>query len=180
MRTVTFLRIRLLLAISLTVSAFPGYSSSVYQRPADFISEVFQGVEVPAARLWLNKDLQKEIHRILGHDLGVLRLRYWGHGTRTAWILEEVGKEQPITAGIVVNAGRIEQLKVLIFRETRGGEIRYPFFTDQFKGAFMEQGERLSKRIDGISGATLSVRAVTKLARLALLLHRHSNFADSS
>ena len=35
------------------------------------------------------------------------------------------------------------------------------------------------KKIDGISGATLSVNAVEKLARLALLLHQHSGIAES-
>lgn len=129
-----------------------------------------------SSRLWLDKELQAGIHRILGHDLGVLRLRYWGLDGRTAWILEEVGKEQPITAGIVVNNSRIEKIEVLIFRESRGWEIRYPFFTDQFTGARLEQNNSLSKRIDGISGATLSVMAMQKLARLALLLHAHSDF----
>ena len=32
----------------------------------------------------------------------------------------------------------------------------------------------LNRHIDGISGATLSVAAVNKLARLALMLHQHS------
>jgi hypothetical protein len=31
----------------------------------------------------------------------------------------------------------------------------------------------LDRRINGITGATLSVHALTRLARLALLLHRH-------
>jgi uncharacterized protein with FMN-binding domain len=91
--------------------------------------------------------------------------------------LEEIGKEQPITTGIVVEDGKIDQVKVLVFRESRGFEVRYPFFTDQFRGATLREGLDLDREIDGISGATLSVRALTKLARLALLLHAHSDFA---
>jgi len=59
--------------------------------------------------------------------------------------------------------------RVLIFRETRGGEVRYPFFTDQFAGIMLGRDTLLSREIDGISGATLSVNALVKLTRLALL-----------
>ncbi|RMD70411.1 MAG: FMN-binding protein, partial [Gammaproteobacteria bacterium] len=138
--------------------------------PQAFLKETFG--EVPKPRLlWITKDLKKGIRDILGHDLGVLRLRYWQEGKRTAWILEEIGKEEPITVGIVVNGGRIERIKVLAFRESRGWEVRYPFFTDQFKGAGLDKDKALDRPIDGISGATLSVRALKKLARLALFLH---------
>jgi len=52
-------------------------------------------------------------------------------------------------------------------------EVRYPFFTDQYKDASLQKDKQLDRTIDGISGATLSVRALTKLARLALYLHHH-------
>ena len=85
-------------------------------------------------------------------------------------ILEEIGKDLPITVGLVINEGRLEKIKVLVFRESRGEEIRHSFFTDQFKGARLDDKGKLDRTIDGISGATLSVRAMKKLARLALYL----------
>ncbi len=103
--------------------------------------------------------------------MAVSRLRYWQQDDRTAWILEAIGKTKPITTGLVVKEGKIERLKVLQFRESRGGEIRYPFFTDQFKGLGLDEHGQLNRSIDGISGATLSVRAMKKLARIAILLH---------
>ena len=111
----------------------------------------------------------------MGHDLGVLRVRYWHINDSTAWILEEIGKERPITTGIVIRQGKIELIKILIFRESRGWEVRYPFFTDQFKNVKLLETSELDKSIDGISGATLSVNAVTKLARLALTLDDYVN-----
>ena len=99
-----------------------------------------------------------------------MRVRYWGEARRSAWILEEIGKEEPITVGIVINQNRIELVKVLAFRESRGGEVRHPFFIDQFKGAGLRDDRQLDRSVDGISGATLSVRALTKLSRLALYL----------
>ncbi|MGQ0658546.1 MAG: FMN-binding protein [Chromatiales bacterium] len=150
----------------------------VYQEPDAFIAEAFAAQPPAPQRLTISEPLADEIRDILGRDLGVTRLRYWQKDGRTAWILEEIGKEEPITTGIVVSGGRIERVKVLIFRESRGWEVRYPFFTDQFNGAQLSEGGKLDRSIDGISGATLSVNALRKLARLALLLDKHVQTAS--
>ena len=65
----------------------------------------------------------------------------------------------------------LKQLKVLTFRESRGDEIRHDFFSKQFTLATLTKDKALSQQIDGITGATLSVRATTKVARLALWLN---------
>lgn len=148
-------------------------AKGVYQTTDEFINEVFAGDPPKSQKLWLDQDLKDRIREILGHDLRVLRLRYWQRDNRTAWVLEEIGKERPITTGIAVKDGEIEVLKILIFRESRGWEVRYPFFTDQFKQAALTGEDQLDTPIDGISGATLSVNAVTKLARLALMFDHH-------
>ncbi len=150
----------------------PGHALATgnYQEPAEFIQEVFSGDAPKVSKIWIKKDLKVKIHEIMGHDLGVLRLKYWEKEGRTAWILEEIGKVRPITAGIVVNDRKIESINVLTFRESRGWEVRYPFFTDQFSDATLKEDKQLDRHIDGISGATLSVKAMTKMARLALLL----------
>lgn len=168
-----------LILTTLILEAGPLAAQGIYQSPEAFIDEVFAGVPPAPRKLWIKEPLAPSVREILGHDLGVLRLSYWGEGGRTAWILEEIGKEQPITAGIVVNGGAIETVRVLVFREIRGWEVRYPFFTDQFKGAMLSAAGRLDRRIDGISGATLSVNAISRMARLALVLHEHSDFAGA-
>lgn len=159
--------------ITLLLLLASGHSSAeeVFQRPEDFVREVFRDVAPPPKVLWLTKALRTDVQRIMGQQLPVLRIRYWGHESRTAWILEAVGKEQPITVGFVVNGGRIERMKVLIYRESRGSEVRHPFFTDQFEGATLQPDRQLDRPIHGISGATLSVRALKRLSRLALYLH---------
>ncbi len=162
-----------LIAVAVTFPALT-FAQDVYQQPGEFIAEAFDGQPPSSAKLWLGGQLRAEIRDILQRDLKSLRLRYWKRGGRSAWILEEIGKEKPITTGLVVNQGAIEQLKVLIFREMRGWEVKYPFFTDQFTGAVLTSGRELDRDIDGITGATLSVNALKKLARLALLLDRHT------
>jgi len=144
----------------------------VYQTPQAFLKETYQG-KIPKAKfVWLTKDVKPQVNEILGHPLNALRVRYWVKGKRTAWILEEIGKEELITTGIVVNKGNIERVKILVFRESRGWEVRYPFFTDQFKNVKLTARKKLSRPIDSISGATLSVNAVSRLARLALYFHK--------
>ncbi len=158
---------------------FPAVGSSdTFQEPEEFVSEVFAGNPPKPTVLWITDAIRPGIEQIMGRDLGVLRLRYWGEPGRTVWILEETGKEQPITTGIVVVHNKVELVKVLIYRESRGFEVRQAFFTDQFKGAGLKEDQELDHTIDGISGATLSTRALTKLARLALYLHQHSEFTD--
>lgn len=158
------------LGILIIASTPPANAGGVYQEPADFINEVFDNNPPKAEVLWLSKELKQQIVEILDHKYKGLRVRYWQKEKRSAWVLEEIGKEKQITAGIVVNTGKIEQVKVLVFRESRGWEVRHDFFTDQFRQASLKQDNRLDKNIDNISGATLSVRAIKKLARIALLL----------
>jgi hypothetical protein len=47
--------------------------------------------------------------------------------------------------------------------------VRHAFFTRQFDQAQLENG-KLDRSIDGITGATLSVEALQRAARLALWL----------
>lgn len=148
----------------------PAYAGGDYLQPADFIQQTFGNPAPKARALWLNKSQQKTIKKILAHDFNKLRIRYWQQGEKSAWILNEIGKEKPITIGVVVNQGKIDNIKVLTFRESRGSEIRHDFFTRQFRQLFLTENQQLNHQIDGISGATLSVRAMTKIARIALFL----------
>lgn len=166
------------LLIVLLCSCSTLQARGTYQEPEEFLREVFSGAPPQPETLWLKGDVKETVTAILGHRYNALRIRYWGKDGRTAWILEEIGKDQPITTGFVVNAGRLETVRVLVFRESRGWEVRHPFFTDQFSGAGLAGGQRLDRNIDGISGATLSVRALENLARLALFLHSRTAYAD--
>jgi hypothetical protein len=124
--------------------------------------------------LWLTKDLQAQATAILGHPPSQLRQRYWGDGPKNVWILEETGKEELITAGFVVVGGHIDHVRVLVYRESRGQEVQQSSFLKQFKDARLAGDNRLDRDIDGIVGATLSVGAMERMARLALFFDRAS------
>jgi len=132
--------------------------------------------------LWINQPQRERIEEILGHRFSQIRIRYWGQDSRTGWVFEEIGKELPITVGVIVEDDQIVDLSVLEFRESRGGEVVYPFFTGQFNSAKLRKGDApaLDKTIDGITGATLSVRAVKKVATLALYTHQLAPFSQAN
>ncbi|MGV6807464.1 MAG: FMN-binding protein [bacterium] len=159
-------------AFSLFFAGSTAFAKGVYQSGPEFIAETFahsSAPESPAPQsLWLTPEIKKSSGKILGRTLPGARVRYWQRDDKTAWILEEVGKELPITIGVVVNSVGIERVKILTYRESRGGEVRYPAFLEQFTGGNTNQKGRLDRHIDGITGATLSVRAVKRVAELAL------------
>ncbi|MCK4842125.1 MAG: FMN-binding protein [Methylococcales bacterium] len=157
-----------LLLLTFTV---PTYAEE-YQKTNDFLQQIFSG-EVPKAEvLWLTKELKKTVIEILKHKPNFLRTRYWQTAEKSVWIINETGKTKPITIAIVITGNKIVLLKVLAFRESRGWEVKHDFFTDQFKQISLTPELQLNQAIDGISGATLSVRALTKVAQLALLFNQ--------
>ena len=147
-------------------------AETIYQTPELFLGQVFEE-NVPEPRIiWLTGERGKLVEEILGHKPDSLRTRYWTDGDKTAWILQEIGKERPITVGIVISALGIERLRILVYRESRGAEVRFPFFTDQFTNAKITTDMQLDRRIDNITGATLSVTAIRRISKLALFLHQ--------
>ncbi|MBI2384174.1 MAG: FMN-binding protein [Gammaproteobacteria bacterium] len=165
---------RRLLAIVLLSLAGSAHADQVYQAPQDFVAEAFGGAVPEPQPLWIGGGLREQATAILGHDPGYPRMRYWRAGERTAWVLEEIGKERPITVGFVVEADRLQRVKILVYRESRGGEVRLPAFMRQFEGARLIDNAGLDREIHNISGATLSVNALRRLAAVALLFHRHA------
>ncbi|MAZ89342.1 MAG: FMN-binding protein [Cellvibrionaceae bacterium] len=174
-----FLRVGLaaiLMAFSVLASAQRGTFMS-----ADELRELaYPGQPMSWQTLWVTGEQRASMEAILDHSFRSLRVRYWGKGQRTTWVFEEIGKELPITFGVIVEHDSIVEIVVMEYRESRGGEVRYPFFTQQFKGLGLNHGDNygLNSSIDGITGATLSVRAMKKIATLALFCHQLTPFAQ--
>lgn len=155
---------------SSTLSA-AGIPQIVYLDRSQFVELAFRSDKKPRrAMIRIDRQLAKDLHQILGHGYRGSRIRYWRTDDRTAWVFDEIGKELPITIGIVVHRGKIALAKVLVYREERGGEIHQPFFTQQFHYLQLNDSGQLTAAIDGITGATLSVGAFTRVARTALYL----------
>lgn len=169
---------RVIAFCGLWLAAMAAAATQVYMEPETFVAEAFDGAPPEPRTVWLIDDLGEQATAILGHSPGQLRERYWLEDGRSVWILEEIGKERPITVGWIIEEQRIVGTEVLIYRESRGWEIRYPFFKQQFDGARLDNDKRLDREVDNIAGATLSVNAMQRMARLALLLHDHVTADD--
>jgi hypothetical protein len=163
--------IRVLFVLVLLVGVAPA-AQTIYQKPSAFIAANFGGALPPTKALRLSSADQAMMKRFLGHTYKPSTIRYWSKGGTFVVILDEIGKTQPITTGFVVKGGRIDQVKVLIYRESHGYEVSRTSFTKQFRKAGLKSDGQLDRRIDGIAGATLSVRALRGLARVALYLDR--------
>jgi len=174
-----WLKISVLLALWLLLPILAS-AASVYETQAEFLGRAFSGSPPEPGIVWLSGERKSTVQQMLGHDYPALRLRYWCKAGRSAWVLNEIGKELPITVGVVVERNYIKSLRVLTYRENRGGEVSTPAFTDQFDGVALKTSDSLDTKIDGISGATLSVQALTRLATMALFLHGNIGCEDGT
>ena len=192
--TILFEKINILITLSVKViqwMAFlafllvsPLVSAKAYMSQSEFLTLVSQhsttkqypNPEFKSKTIWLKKEIQSNIKSILDHKYAKLRIRYKispeHNSPTTVWFLDEIGKERPISFGISIKNNRVQMIRVLEFRESRGYEIHIPAFSKQFEQAGLNDDGNLDQNIDGITGATMSVSAMKKMARLAIFLHQ--------
>lgn len=166
----------LLIALWLPIKVL---AEDVYQTPESFIAESFGGNPPKAKTFAVPESLSESINDMMDRRYHLPQVDYWEKDGRTVWILEEIGKVKPITAAYVIAADNtIERMKVLIYRESHGWEVKHGFFTDQFDGLALKKNNKLDGYVDNISGATMSVDALRNLGKLALFLHHHRNMSE--
>lgn len=86
-----------------------------------------------------------------------------------AVVTEEIGRFHDITFLVGVNPdGTVRRVEVLVYRESRGGEIRHRRFLHQYEGKSLRDPIRLNRDMLNITGATLSVRAMSRGVRKVL------------
>ena len=80
-----------------------------------------------------------------------------------------IGKSEPITFLVAIAPDdRLKDVDILVYREPRGGEVAYEAWRKQFRGKTAADSVRVGKGIRSISGATISVHAVTAGVRRML------------
>ncbi len=86
-----------------------------------------------------------------------------------AVLCEEIGKHDPIT--FIVGAGidgKVKDVAIMMYREARGGEVRYPGFVKQFRNKDLDDPVKHRRDIRNVTGATMSSRAMAVGVRKAL------------
>lgn len=110
----------------------PVFAKATYQTSKQFVSYSFNG-EIPKSKaIWLSAEDKVVISEIMSHHYNRLRLKYWQQESETVWVLEEIGKEKPITIGVHIKNEQIVDVKVLAYRESRGDEVRHNFLLSNF------------------------------------------------
>lgn len=88
-----------------------------------------------------------------------------------ALIDEQVGKVMPITFVTRLSPeGKVESVEVMVYRESRGGDVKSRRFLKQFENKDLNEELRLYGNIVNVSGATLSSRALVVGVRRAIVL----------
>lgn len=175
-----------LIASTLFIAVLSGAGSvsaqiGVHATLDEVLTKAFSDAESEYKTLWLQNSVKERFEHDLGFEISGLRARYWQSKNRTLWILDEIGKEYPITFAYIIDSiptseshdSQISSAIIMEYRESRGGEIRHDFFRRQFNDIRLD-GNQLNQKIDGITGATLSVWAMEKTAKTALWLHKEA------
>jgi Na+-translocating ferredoxin:NAD+ oxidoreductase RnfG subunit len=124
----------------------------------------------------LTADQERSIAVALRYRLASRRQRVWRGSTgdvtdEYAMILNEIGKEQYITFIVGITPDfRVERVALMVFGESRGGEVRDARFTNQFRGKRSSDRLVVGADIIGITGATLSSQALCRGAKKALVI----------
>lgn len=88
-----------------------------------------------------------------------------------ALVQNTIGKHKPMTYMVGVdNKGHVSDVELLVFRESRGSEIRQKRFNSQYEGKTVLDPVRINKDIINISGATMSVRSMSAGIKRVLVL----------
>jgi Na+-translocating ferredoxin:NAD+ oxidoreductase RnfG subunit len=87
-------------------------------------------------------------------------------------VLDNVyGKSMPITFLVIFDTtGKIMTTEIIKYREAYGGQIANKNWLNQFTGMGKESAFKKGADIDAISGATISVNAITKGIKKLVLL----------
>src|SRR5262249_12332050 len=94
-----------------------------------------------------------------------------GKGVGYSVILNEIGKREYITFMVGIDPqGKVTDVVVMEYRESRGGEVKEQRFLKQFHGKRSSDALRVNQDIVNYTGATLSSQAIARGVKRALLL----------
>ncbi len=149
--------------------------SKVSEEENTFLNKVFQDNIPKKQRFILIGENKNKIKEIMGEKYKKRLFSFWQKDKDKVWILNSIGKYKPITAGFVTSNCKIKSSHVIVYREQHGYEIKYPSFLLQFTEGELNSNMKLDFNVDNISGATLSVNSMKRMAQAALLLDKLSN-----
>lgn len=140
-----------------TLAPSPSLYSVTQKRADKALDKYWQGVDYKLTQIEIDGAEHTEIYAV--HQEG---------GIPTAYVLfaEALGKVDTFIYLVIFSPeGSIKKVAVLLYRENYGGEIASKRFLRQFEGKSNGLNMEYNQDIDGISGATISVQAITRSIR---------------
>jgi FAD:protein FMN transferase len=171
---------RTLLAILLVFVAAPGRAqqeTTVYLTVDQASKSLFPGAQIDRKDVTSTEEFREKLKAALGRVTPtVWEPQYVTFVARQndqivgyAIVIDEIGKVNPFTLMVSTTPDfRVRDVAVMVYRETRGGEITQKRFLAQYKGKGSSDPLLLNRDIVGISGATLSVQGANRAVHKAL------------
>lgn len=152
----------------LALSAPSAGAQEVLLSPEQALREIFpQMSRTTREQRALDRDtkerLQRELGRHIDEDSVATTLVYDGQGALLGYavVTEEIGKYRPITFMVGVTPQfTVRDVAVLVYRESRGADVKRKRFLSQYRGKSARDPIDLNRDIINISGATMSVRSM--------------------
>ena len=171
---------RTLLAILVVLAAASGRAqqdTTVYMTLDQASKSLFPGAQIERKDVPSTDEFQEKLKAALGR----LTPTVWEPSYVTfvarqndqpvgyAVVVDEIGKVNPFTLMVSTTPDfKVRDVAVMVYRETRGGEITQKRFLAQYKGKRSSDPIQLNRDIVGISGATLSVQGANRAVHKAL------------
>jgi H+/Na+-translocating ferredoxin:NAD+ oxidoreductase subunit G len=151
------------------------YVEQMFLSKKQALKLAFPGVKkVKKKKVWLSDTQTAAIRKILGDQIEYNERRvthYFGldqagNPIGAMVIGNEIGRSYPITFMVVINSdGTVKDVEIMVYREPHGWEVRFESFLSQFFG---KDASDPFDNVSNITGATLSVRSMTKGVKKAV------------
>lgn len=164
------------LPVALAAPAVPA-SAQVYLTESQALAIVLgEGVNVKREQKSLSESDRRELQDSSGLRFPEQSFTFFlsakqGKVVGYAVVLDEIGKSEPITFMVGMSpGGKVTEVAVMAFRESRGWEVKEKRFLRQFRGKTVGDPIRVDQDILNYTGATLSSKALARGVKRALLL----------
>jgi Na+-translocating ferredoxin:NAD+ oxidoreductase RnfG subunit len=171
---------RTLFVILLVLVAAPGSAqqdTTVYLTLDQASKSLFSGAQIERKDVHSTEEFREKLKTALGRvtptvwepDYVTFIARQNNQIVGYAIVVDEIGKVNPFTLMVSTTPDfKVRDVAVMVYRETRGGEITQKRFLAQYKGKGSSDQLLLNRDIVGISGATLSVQGANRAVHKAL------------
>ena len=171
--------LKIFIGTVLIVSTFSGniYSQEIKEEVNNIITNTFnKNVQFDYEKYIMPDSLKMKVENIVqqkffSESIYILRIFNEDILNGVALLDNVYGKEMPITFIVIFDyPGKIILADIVKYREPYGGAVQNENWTAQFKNKDSNSGYNVGTDIDGITGATISVKSVTKgIYKLSLL-----------